>query len=434
MASAPPASPPVARGPEDGEGPAGSAGGPGPSGSIPSGLISLTGDLLGDLGDTLGGLECFFDAFDDTLQSASDDEAAYEDDYEKINLSDFFDVDDLRIDLRDRLRAFVERQLLQPQRRLLRHKLTFVLSTLLSFLAAYWLGRSPETFHRLYTAQAVVLFALRWATYRWQRFHYYLLDFCYFANLLLLAQLWLWPTSVPLIRVCFAFNCGPLLWSIVLFRNSLVFHSLDKITSHFMHWFPALVSWATRWHPSPTLQAALDADPALRAQWEAAGLWELCLLPMLPYLLWAVLYYIKIFVVSSQRIRDRGYHTLFSYITSRRSLYSKVVLHSPKRLQPLVYMAVHLLLTATAQTAGWLWWHSHLAHTALLSLVFAVSSYGGATFYFDYFARKYLAGLGLEPRATPRSTPQHGGGATAAAASPTSSVSRPASAGAKKHA
>eukprot|EP00887_Chlorella_sp_A99_P004760 scaffold4.g4760.t1 len=484
MASAPPASPPVARGPEDGEGPAGSAGGPGPSGSIPSGLISLTGDLLGDLGDTLGGLECFFDAFDDTLQagaavacwlqggaasccvlgdavSASDDEAAYEDDYEKarglrINLSDFFDVDDLRIDLRDRLRAFVERQLLQPQRRLLRHKLTFVLSTLLSFLAAYWLGRSPETFHRLYTAQAravlrpararlppaVVLFALRWATYRWQRFHYYLLDFCYFANLLLLAQLWLWPTSVPLIRVCFAFNCGPLLWSIVLFRNSLVFHSLDKITSHFMHWFPALVSWATRWHPSPTLQAraaaALDADPALRAQWEAAGLWELCLLPMLPYLLWAVLYYIKIFVVSSQRIRDRGYHTLFSYITSRRSLYSKarclaataemVVLHSPKRLQPLVYMAVHLLLTATAQTAGWLWWHSHLAHTALLSLVFAVSSYGGATFYFDYFARKYLAGLGLEPRATPRSTPQHGGGATAAAASPTSSVSRPASA------
>lgn len=32
-------------------------------------------------------------------------------------------------------------------------------------------------------------------------------------------------------------------------RNSLVFHSLDKITSLFLHWYPACVAWTERWHP-----------------------------------------------------------------------------------------------------------------------------------------------------------------------------------------
>ena len=176
-----------------------------------------------------------------------------------------------------------------------------------------------------------------------------------------LLRVW-WP------QICFAYNCGPLIWSIVAFRNSLVrttldrtleprslgrhsphackwggprgpasrhasvpasgqvgdsctlppcplllsvltlqvYHSLDKMTSHFMHWFPAIVSWATRWHPPPPLAAALAASPALRQRWESSGPWELVVLPIFPYLLWAVCYYVKIFVISSDRIRERG--------------------------------------------------------------------------------------------------------------------------------
>ena len=33
-------------------------------------------------------------------------------------------------------------------------------------LSAYWLGASPETFYRLYTGAAVVLFLLRWLIYQ----------------------------------------------------------------------------------------------------------------------------------------------------------------------------------------------------------------------------------------------------------------------------
>jgi hypothetical protein len=105
-----------------------------------------------------------------------------------------------------------------------------------------------------------------------------MLDFCYMANLLLLLHCWALPRSRALgkvgacistapfrnqpqpctrrqqisqsldpspnqIKITFAFNTGPLSWSILAFRNSLVLHSLDKVTSVYMHLAPALVSW-----------------------------------------------------------------------------------------------------------------------------------------------------------------------------------------------
>ena len=68
-------------------------------------------------------------------------------------------------------------------------------------LSAYWLGWSPTTFYRIYTAQAFVLFTLRWALYRIKKWHYYLFDFCYVANVLLLLHLWVFPHSAFLHKV-----------------------------------------------------------------------------------------------------------------------------------------------------------------------------------------------------------------------------------------
>jgi hypothetical protein len=52
-----------------------------------------------------------------------------------------------------------------------------------------------------YTCQVLVLLGARWAVYCAKRWHYYLLDFCYFANLLLLVHLWAAPHSALLSKV-----------------------------------------------------------------------------------------------------------------------------------------------------------------------------------------------------------------------------------------
>lgn len=76
-------------------------------------------------------------------------------------------------------------------------------------------------------------------------------DLCYFVNVLTLIYLWIFPSSKILFTVCYTLSHGPLALAIVLWRNSLVFHSkslpieislsfsfslgLDKVTSLFIH-------------------------------------------------------------------------------------------------------------------------------------------------------------------------------------------------------
>lgn len=40
---------------------------------------------------------------------------------------------------------------------------------------------------------------------------------------------------------------GPLSWSILIFKNSIVLHDIDQMTSVFIHLSPALVFWCLRW-------------------------------------------------------------------------------------------------------------------------------------------------------------------------------------------
>ena len=67
-----------------------------------------------------------------------------------------------------------------------------------------------------------------------------------------------------------------------------------QITSLFLHWFPACVAWTERWHPDiHEAQASKKSAEAMR-EWDTATVAQLILFPCLPYLLWAVLYYIKV--------------------------------------------------------------------------------------------------------------------------------------------
>ena len=62
-------------------------------------------------------------------------------------------------------------------------------------LSAYWLGASPQTFYKYYTVKAVVLYTARFYLYKAKNWHYYMLEFCYFANILLLLEVWVFPRS-----------------------------------------------------------------------------------------------------------------------------------------------------------------------------------------------------------------------------------------------
>jgi hypothetical protein len=108
------------------------------------------------------------------------------------------------------------------------------------------------------------------------------------------------------------FTAGPLCWSIPLFRNSLILHSLDQLTSVMIHLLPSLAVWALRWNCAPSAAAAAACSFTVCSDAEcSSSLWDAVTVPFGFWMLWAVLYYVKVFILSARKVEERGYDTLF---------------------------------------------------------------------------------------------------------------------------
>lgn len=111
-----------------------------------------------------------------------------------------------------------------------REKASFIAGVLNIFISGYLIGAFPEYFHLWYTIQFLYFYPLRFYMYRRKGFHYFLADLCYFVNFLLLTSIWVFPQSRRLFISAFCLAFGNNAIAIAMWRNSLVFHSFDKVT------------------------------------------------------------------------------------------------------------------------------------------------------------------------------------------------------------
>ncbi|KAL6519198.1 hypothetical protein OROGR_018518 [Orobanche gracilis] len=166
-------------------------------------------------------------------------------------------------------------------------------------------GARPQDVRYLYCLFYVIFVPLRWMYYRYKKWHYYLLDFCYYANTIFLIMLLCYPKNEKLFMVCFSFaelhdnsyyfnsspyhdiihasgktyddgGCGifisfllreehpgPLAWALIVWRCSLVFNSMDKIVSVFIHLLPVMTSYR---------ELSKKAQKANNIWWRLSGL------------------------------------------------------------------------------------------------------------------------------------------------------------------
>ena len=197
-------------------------------------------------------------------------------------------------------------------------KISFVCGVLILWFFAYFLGRYPKDFFfTFYTWLIIPLVFFRWIRYVKIGMHYYLIDLCYFATALTLYNIWYEPKNEALMRIGFLLSNGCLAVSIMAFRNSLVFHDMDCITSMGIHAAPMLITHHIRWYTIPeeatwpadqqkftTISTGLDWNNYLRLQ---------LLNPLCFYFLWLFIYAIVNFVIVRNRIKRKNYNTLYYY-------------------------------------------------------------------------------------------------------------------------
>lgn len=111
-----------------------------------------------------------------------------------------------------------------------REKMSFIAGVLNVFISGYLIGARPDQFFYWFTVQLCYFMPIRYYTYHKRGYHYFLADLCYFVNLLMLLTVWVAPQSKRLFISTYCLAYGNNAIAIAMWRNSMVFHSLDKVT------------------------------------------------------------------------------------------------------------------------------------------------------------------------------------------------------------
>ncbi|KAJ1452976.1 hypothetical protein M885DRAFT_525400 [Pelagophyceae sp. CCMP2097] len=309
---------------------------------------------------------------------------------------------------------------------------------------AWWYACSmgPMLVHRLYT-------------YSKCRQVYFCYDFCYFVNVLAFYIIATLPRSdilhSRLFNVCFCLANGPLIAAIFVWRNSFVFHDLDRVCSTMLHALPPLWSYTVRWgDPRSTtvetdlkaLQVSLGkllaapgecssfeclsvefqslnslASAATAAEARLRSASSVVAVPMLSfydvfgrplfvYLVWQALYILKTEWWDRHSIKSKDESTSLRWLVrdTKGGMYRLCkqvavqvgTMHQDEGFgedewkTKLTFWTAQLVYTLVTLFPVALMWSSQACHATYIAALYASAVYNGASYYVEVFSTRYM--------------------------------------------
>jgi hypothetical protein len=277
----------------------------------------------------------------------------------------------------------------------LREKVSFICGVLNVLISGYIIGGYPELFHLWYGAQLAYFMPIRFYTYHRRGYHYFLADLCYFVNFLCVLSIWVFPQSKRLFISTYCLAFGNNAVAIAMWRNSMVFHSFDKVTSLFIHIMPCVtLHCLVHLLPDEYQKVRFPAIHTIKTSPPGSSLhytvFDMALWSTIPYAFWQLSYHFFITVRRREKIAA-GRPTSFTWL--RRS-YAKVwigkfVLSLPEHLQEPAFMFIQYIYAVLTMLPCPLWFWYRYASSAYLIVVFCWSVYNGATYYIDVFGKRF---------------------------------------------
>ncbi|CAD6974199.1 hypothetical protein A4X06_0g5710 [Tilletia controversa] len=269
----------------------------------------------------------------------------------------------------------------------LRDKVSFVIGVLNLVCSSLLITTHPELVPLAYSIQCIYFLPLRVFSYSRRRWHYFLFDYCYYVSALCNVFLWIYPDSRFLFQASYCAAHGPLAWSVVTWRNSMVFHSLEKMTSLFIHIYPPLV-FTTIVHYIPRSQAE-KMYPALIGLETLDG-WTCFAFTCGVYSVWQLLYWTFISTSKKGKIESGIRINSYSTMTRGKGAIANLLGKYPATLREPLFMALQFVYTViTTLPAPWLLYPHKITSTVFLMVVLTISVWNGATWYVEVWARKF---------------------------------------------
>ncbi|KAI0039118.1 hypothetical protein FA95DRAFT_1567340 [Auriscalpium vulgare] len=267
-----------------------------------------------------------------------------------------------------------------------REKISFFMGVMSLLGSALLFGLAPQWVHVAYTLQSMVLLPYRYYTYKKRAWHYFLFDLCYYATILNFVYIWVFPASPALFVACYCMSHGSLASAVITWRNSLVFHDGDKVTSLFIHIYaPFTFTVIRHFYPgAPERFPALKELPHLNP-------WRALLLSGVIYVVWQGLYYKFVYVDRRTKIESGQRTTSLSFMLNNKRGFIGQALSSvrPERRAAAFMVGQFLYTLLTEVPSVFVLYESSFWSGAFLLAIFSVSVWNGGGFYIEVFGRKF---------------------------------------------
>jgi len=276
-------------------------------------------------------------------------------------------------------------------------KFSFTLGVIVICLSEFLILRMPNLFQYFYFALMSVLIAWRYYDYSLIKSELFLMDFCYFVNLSVFLQTVFYPNDLAWFKANYVLTQGPICIAIVVWRNSLVFHSLDKLTSFFLHAFPTMLCHIYRWKL---------VDHGLTFTNGYIGIESHLVYPLGIYFSWQVAYLLMtevilrpkldsdLEIVTSQRYLALDYKMgANKFVTNlcRKQgwLGPEENLNPETRLAKIAFVLSQFIYTILTIIHPPILFTSYYLCCAYLVLIFTAAVWNGASYYIEIFSKRY---------------------------------------------
>lgn len=287
-------------------------------------------------------------------------------------------------------------------------EITYVFGVSNMVFSAFIIGKAPHLYWIWHAIKNTVLLLDRLYKYTKKHEQLYLLEFCYICNYItflytffcllrfhfpgLTSYLSVFSIyEARLFQVLFAWSVGVLASAIVLFRNSIVFHSADHTTILAVHISPNLALYGMKWYFNDlnTAFPSLFRIGCGATTCDSATLFDLIVVPAVCYLIfWSLPYSFYMFIYGRKMIEEQKLIHMYSFMetSSLWKSWEEKYFHGYARF---AYMSIHFIMCTLSYILSYFAWHSYWFHTIFLILIMEVALWNGATYYFEVFADRY---------------------------------------------
>jgi hypothetical protein len=232
----------------------------------------------------------------------------------------------------------------------------------------------------------------KWAYYKSKGWHYYMTDLCYFVNIIVILYLIQFPKNDTLFKVAFCFSNGCLATAVGAFKNQMVFHKMDNLTSLALHMVPQTTLWNLRWN---TMVSEQSLKPEERRFVDLNTEFSYMVFfgyPLILYFSWFAIYFLINFKWAKERIARKKYDNMFKLYWNQKWSHAMLSALGKDKVY-VMFFIIHFSFFFSCHMVSILCFYYEYFHTFAVCFWLTWSIWNAANFYFNYFSKKYETSL-----------------------------------------